>query len=266
MKFKVDFGRILPGLLLVAAGLILLAALLLVAVVAFLFSFISGFGGVAATALELMLVPAVLITAGVVTILTGVSWWGRGRETWSSGMVERRAARDRMRASQRAGEVVGVVISAIIFLFLYENQLRGAAFFAPSFGTLAEFFFYGPLLAGMALSLARAAYGRRNALRPYECLNALFVAVAAFWLLSAFPFDFSRLGEMFPSSIQVVFGWLNNEIGQILFALAGFASLVNLVYTGFLYSAVRGELRVRREGQAVGESGSNHFITEVRAA
>jgi len=243
LKIRIDFGRLLPGLLLVITGLILLAILLLVAVVAFLFSFISGVGGVVVLALDLMLISAVLIAAGVITVVSGVTWWAPGGEGWFFGWAARRAQQDRMRVSQRVGEVIGVVITIIVFLFLYENQLRGAAFFASSFGNVAQFFFYAPLFTGMILSLARAVYGRRNAIRPFDCLNALFLAVAAFWLLSAFPFDFSRFGEMFDSSIQFLFGWLNNDIGHILFALVGIVSLINLVYTLFLYSAVRGQLR-----------------------
>jgi hypothetical protein len=243
LKIKIDFGRVLPGLLLVVAGLILLAVLIIVAFVAFLFSFISSVGGVVTIALELMLIPAVLIASGIITIVSGVTWWGPGIEGWFSGWAARRAQQDRMRVSQRVGEIIGVFIAIIIFLFLYENQLRGAAFFTSSFGSLAQFYFYAPLFTGMILSFARAGYGRRNPIRPFDCLNNLFLAVAAFWLFSAFPFDFSRFGEMFPSSIQFIFGWLNNDIGHILLAFAGIVSLTNLVYTLFLYSAVRGQLR-----------------------
>ena len=246
MKVKIDFGRVLPGLILVVTGLVLIAVLLIVAVVAFLFSFIPGAGGIVRVALEIAVVPALLIAVGVVTVVTGVSWWGRAGDTWFSGWAGRRAVKDRLRISERTGELFGVVFVIIVFLFLYENQLRGAAFFAPSFGGLAQFFFYGPLFTGMVLSSARAVYGRRNAIRPFDCLNMLFLAVAAFWLLSAFPFDFSQFGGMFPSEIQFVFGWLNNDIGRILFTLAGLGSLANSVYTGVLYSAVRGELEPRR--------------------
>ncbi|MDG7007736.1 MAG: hypothetical protein JRN06_05790 [Nitrososphaerota archaeon] len=243
MKVKIDFGRILPGLLLVALGLVLIAIFLIVAIVTFLFSFIPGLGGAAMAALELMLLPALLIAVGVVMVLTGISWWGKAGDSWFSGWAGRRAMKDRLRVSERTGELFGVVIAVIVFLFIYENQLRGAAFFAPSFGSLAQFFFYAPLFTGMILSFGRAVYGRRNAIRPFDSLNMLFLAVSAFWLLSVFPFDFSRFGEMFPSAIQFVFGWLNNAIGRVLFALAGVASLVNMVYTAVLYSAVRGQLR-----------------------
>lgn len=243
MKVRIDFARVLPGLLLVAAGLILFAILLLVAVVAFFFSFVSGVGSAVAISLELMLVPAVLIAAGIITAASGVTWWGPGVEGRFSGWAARRALKDRMRVSERAGEVIGIIIAIVVFLFLYENQLRGAAFFAPSFGSSAEFFFYTPLFTGMVLSLARAAHGRRNSIRPFDSINDLFLAVAAFWLLSTFPFDFTQFGGMFPSSIQFIFGWLTNDIGHVLLAFAAVVSLINSVYTLFLYSAVRGQLR-----------------------
>ena len=247
MKIRIDFGRVLPGILLLVTALILIVVLLLVAIVAFLFSFVVGVGGIVGLALELMLVPALLIVAGIITVVAGVSWWAPGGEGWSYGWAARRASKDRMRVGDRVGEIIALVLGVIIFLFFYENQLRGAAFFASSFGSLAQFYFYGPLVTGMVLSFARAAYGRRNAIRPFDVLNSLFLSAASFWLFSAFPFNFARFGEMFPSSIQFLFGWLNNDIGHILLFLGGLVSLVSAVYTLFLYSAVRGQLRRRAD-------------------
>lgn len=241
MKVKIDFGRVLPGLLLAVAGLLLIVVLLIVAVVTFLFSFM-GFGGVATVALELLLIPTIFIAAGVITVITGVSWRSRGGDGWFVGWAGRRAMKDRMRISERIGEVFVVVISLIVFLFLYENQIHGVAFFMSSFGTLAEFFFYGPLFVEVVLSLARAMYGHRNAIRPFDCLGGFFLAAASFWLLSAFPFDFAQFGMMFPPSIQFIFGWLTDDIGRILLALGGVLSLLNAFYTAVLYSGVRGQL------------------------
>ena len=244
MKFRIDFGRVFPGLLLLISGLLLIVVLMLVALVAFLFSFLAGSEEALGIALELMLVPVVLIAAGVIAILTGVSWRGKGGAGRFSGIARARAARDRIRLSGRVGEIVGIVFSVIVFLFLYENQLRGVAFFASTFGSTAQFFFYAPLFIGMALSLARALHGRRNAIKPFDALNALFVAVAAFWLLSVFPFDFTRFGDMFPVSIQVLFGWITNGVGRALFTLAGIASVLKFFYTVILYLAVRGKLLI----------------------
>ncbi|HEV2226323.1 MAG TPA: hypothetical protein VGR56_05900 [Nitrososphaerales archaeon] len=241
MKFRIDFGRVFPGLVILFAGFVLLAVLALVAVVAFLFSFLLG-AAVLGVTLELMLIPAVLIAAGVVTTLTGVSWWGIGGDGWFSRIVRKRAKGDGLGLGARVGELIGVAISLIIFLFLYENQVRGVAFFTSTFDGTAQFFFYAPLFTGMALSFARAVYGHRNGVRPFDSFNALFLTAAAFWLLSVFPFDFTHLGDMFPASIQFLFGWIGNWVGQVLFILAGVASLINFMYTGVLYGSVRSQL------------------------
>jgi hypothetical protein len=242
LRVRVDFGLLLPGIILFIIGGVLLLVFLLIAVVAFLFSFIAFWSGALSTILWLIVIPVILMIAGGVTALSGVSWWGRGGEGWFSGIARARAKMDRLRLSARVGELIGVVVSLIVFFFLYENQLRGAAFFTTNFGSTAEFLFYGPLLTGMLLSLARAFYWRRNAIRPFDSLNALFLAYSAFWLLSAFPFDFTHLADMFPTQLQFLFGWLNNDIGRVLFALAGIASLANFVYSFLLYVNVRNQM------------------------
>ncbi len=226
--------------MLVIGGL-LLVVFLLVAAFAFLFSFIDFWKGVVTTVLWLSLMPFLLMVAGGVTIFTGLAWW-KGDGGWFSGVAKARARIDRLRLSSRVGELIGVAFSLIVFAFLYENQLRGAAFFTPSFGSTAQFLFYGPLFTGALLSFARAIYGRRNGVRPFDSANALFLALAAFMLLSSFPFDFTHFGDMFPSPIPTAFFWLSNDIGRFLFLIAGFASMVNFVYTSVLYVGVRNQL------------------------
>lgn len=245
MKIKIDFGRVFPGIVLFLVGLVLLVVLALVALVAFLFSFLAGSGAVLEAILELAIVPALLIAAGIVTILTGISWWGGGGG-WLSGVARAKALEDHMRISSRVGEVVGAIISLIVFFFLYENQLRGVAFFTPSFGSQASIYFYGPLFTGIILSLARAVLGYRNKVRPFDAMNALFLVVAALWLLAVFPFDFAHFGDMFPSPIQFLFGWLSNPIGRFLFILGAIGSSINFVYTTALYTSLRHHTHVMR--------------------
>jgi hypothetical protein len=247
VKIKVDFGRVLPGILLLLSGLLILAVLLVVAVVTYLFSFIPVSDQILHASVEMMLLPMFLITGGVLILLTGVNWWGTGGEGWLGGIGAARARMDRLRLSNRVGEAFGAIIAFVVFLFLYENQARGVAFFASTFDGTAAFFFYGPLLAGILLSLARAAYGRRNAIRPFDSLNALFLAVSAFWLLSSFPLDFTHLADMFPSAIQFIFSWLTNDVGRLLLFVAGIASLANFAYTSSLYVVVRGHMARMQE-------------------
>lgn len=242
MRVRLDFGRIVPGVVLVLLALAMLAVLVLIAAISFLFSFVPFWAGVLQFTLQLTLVPAVLIVVGVVIALTGASWWGKGGEGWLSGIAKARAGEDRLRISARVGEVIGVFISLIIIAFLYENQVRGVEFFAPNFGGTEQLFFYGPLVSGIVLSLARAVYGRRNGIRPFDSLNMAFLAIAAFALLAEFPFDFTHLGDMFPSQLQILFGWVSNDVGRILFFIAGLVAAASFVYTFTLYAAVRQQM------------------------
>jgi hypothetical protein len=181
--------------------------------------------------------------SGGIIMFSGVSGWGSlGAHGWSSGLVARRARKDRLRASERVGEVIGVVVSVFFFLFLYENFLRGVPFFTSAFGPSEQLLFFGPLLSGVLISLLRAIHGRRNALRPLDVLQAIFWAVAAFWLLSVFPFDFTHFPEMFPASIRFAISWVSNDLYAFLLLLAGIGSIANAAYTAVLYSLVRGSL------------------------
>ncbi len=241
MRVRVDLGRVFPGLVLVLTALGLYAVLIIVAVVSFMFSFDRAAEGVLWASLKLLLVPTLVLAAGVLTVLAGVSWWGGG-EGWFSGVAKARALKDRIGASERAGEVIGTSISVLILLFLYANQTRGVAFFTSSFGLAEMFFFYAPLVVGIALSLSRAVYGRRNAIRPFDSLQGLFMALAAFWLLAVFPFDFTHFADMFPSSIQFLFAWLTDDVGRLVLTVAGVVALAVSGYTMALYAAVRGQL------------------------
>jgi len=239
LTVRVDFGRVVPGIVLIVGALVSIAILGVVATVSYLFSFISFWNGVLQVSLMLMPIPALILALGVVVTVTGVSWWGGW---WGSSWASVRAAQDRLRISQRVGELIGVGVTLIVFSFLYGNQLRGAAFFTSQFGFEAQFLFYAPLFTGIVLSLGRAFYGRKNAVRPLDSVNALFLAFAAFWLLSLFPFDFTQFGSLFPAGVQGAFFWLNNDIGRALFLIAGVCSVINFLYTAVLYVAVRSEL------------------------
>ncbi len=154
---------------------------------------------------------------------------------------------DRLKVSSRTGEILGVVIAAIVFLFPYENQLRGVKFFTNGFAPTEQLVFYGPKFNGMVMSLTRAILGRRNAVWPSDSPNALFLAFSASWLLIVFPFEFPHFADMFPAAIQFIFGRLTNDIGRFLFSLA-FISIANCLWTATLYLAVRGQLlRLRQQ-------------------
>jgi len=149
-----------------------------------------------------------------------------------------------MTIGERAGETFGLFISLLILVFFVENQVRGTGFFTSAFKLPEQVLFYGPWFFGTLVSLARAVYGRRNAIRPLEILQASFWMVAAFWLLSVFPFNFAHFTTLLPNAVQPAFFWATDTVGAIILVLMGIGNLANMVYTSVLYATVRAQLLV----------------------
>lgn len=244
MAFRINFGRLFPGLLIFLIGLGLLVLWLLLAVLSFFLFFIPGAHWFFYVALDVGIFALVLMGIGALLMALGVSgWYWLWREATPShvGPTRRRADRDWMSIPERLGELFGLVISLLILLFFVENQIQNTGFFTSAFGSYEQVAFYGPWVLGLGVMLLRASFGRRNPVRPLEALQDLFLAVSAFWLLSVFPFQFSHLPDLLPHAVHFIFSWINNEVGALALVLVGIGGLVGAVYTSFRYLTVRSE-------------------------
>lgn len=153
--------------------------------------------------------------------------------------------RERLSATQRVGEVVGLffagIFMAVFGSFFIYHQVTGTGFFTAKFGPTEMVFFYGPLVLSLAVPYMRALTGRRNPGRLMEALTNLFQFVAAIWLLSVFPFNFTHFADALPVTIRFAFAWVNNDVGIAALILAIVISpIVALVRAGqFVYHAGR---------------------------
>jgi len=255
---RVDFGRVFPGLLILLIGIFFFAIWIVMVFVSFFAFFVPPLQGIFSVALSTLVASIVLMAAGGLVMLTGVSGWGRswmapsGQEQaqvdeshggWFERVAERRAFKDRLMFWERSGEIFGVVVSFFFGLYFVESQIRGTGFFTSSFNRPEEFLFYGPWVFGMFVSIGRALYGRRNALRPFEAFQSLFIVVACSWFLAVFPFNFAHVADLLPQAVRFMFAWVNNDIGAIALVLGGIGSLASTAYTSVLYAVVRSELR-----------------------
>ncbi len=213
------------------------------AIVSFFLFFVPPLQGAFYFALDVLVASLVLMASGALIMLAGTSgWWeGQRERSWVRGAAGWQRG-DRLRTGERLGEVVGVFISFLILLFFYENQVRGTGFFTTEFKLPEQILFYGPAVFGALIGLTRAAYGRRNAIRPLEILQAAFVAGAALWLVSVFPFDFANFTVLMPSAIRPALYWVTDGVAVIVLWLAAIGSFVNLLYTSALYATVRERL------------------------
>lgn len=235
MTIRVDFGRLFPGLVILLIGVGLFVLWLLLVFVSFFAFFVPGLGGIFYVALDVLVASIVLMVLGGLVMLAGVSgWWTRSTVTWGRhGSME---DRDRLDPGQRGSEVVGVFISFLILLFFVENQVKGTGFFTSKFGPEEEALFYGSWFVGAAVSLARAAVGRRNPVRPFDALYGALLVVTALVLLSVFPFDFAHFPDLLPKVVRFAVKWVSDPIGKIglvLIAVGGFASML---YNAVVYA------------------------------
>lgn len=165
---------------------------------------------------------------------TGHSWFERRVQGWYR--------RDQETPAERAGELAGIVAVSLLTVFFIYHQILGTGFFTSSFGTLEMFLFYLPVPLGIAVSITRMVTGQRNSARPLETASSVAWAAAGIWLFIVFPFDFARLGDVLPSSLQFVLSWIPDWLGRAILLIAGVAGLVETFYTPVIYFSVRREL------------------------
>jgi hypothetical protein len=243
LTIKVDLGIVFPGLVVLLIGIGLFVLWLLLAILSFFLFFAPALRWVFFVGLYVLVASLVLMAGGVLIMVAATSAWRRGdRHSWLDERSQLRASRDRMSPGARAGELFGLLISVLVLLFFVENQVRGTGFFTSSFGPLEELAFYGSWAVGALVSVVRAAYGRRNAVRPLVILESAVLAVSAFWLLFVFPFDFAHLPDLLPGAIKPAFFWSTDTVGWLVLLLVGVGSIANFLYNSVLYFTVRAEL------------------------
>jgi hypothetical protein len=238
MTIRIDFGRIFPGLVLLIVGAGLFVLWLILVFVSFFAFFVPGLGGIFYIALDILLSSFVLLGVGALVILAGTSgWWHQSNIKWGSlGPVP---DKDRLMPGQRSGEVFGVIVSFLVLLFFIENQVKATGFFTSGFGPAEEALFYGTWLVGVAVSLARAAVGRRNPVRPFDALYGALLVVTALIFLRVFPFDFSHFPDLLPSVVRPAFFWLTNPVARIVLVLGAIGGFASMLYNAVVYAVSR---------------------------
>jgi hypothetical protein len=159
------------------------------------------------------------------------------------GWAEKEARRDRIKISERGGELVGVAVIVLVALFFYAHQAWSTGFFTSSFGPAEAFFLYGSILAGTAGPLARFVTGRRNVSRPPELAASVFWIAGSAWLLFVFPFNFAHFADVVPDFLRFLVSWITNDIAWVLFLLGTLGGVVFLPVNAVLYWRVSRLLR-----------------------
>jgi hypothetical protein len=133
--------------------------------------------------------------------------------------VGERTRKEALTPAQRGGELVSTAAMLLVFAFLVSHQVMQTGFFTAKFGAMEMVCLYGPILLSVAAPIVRAITGRRNPGRPFEVATNVFLALAAFWLLLVFPFNFTHLADVLPTTIRFVLAWISNDIGRVVLIL-----------------------------------------------
>ena len=167
---------------------------------------------------------------------------------WFDGHAGKEAARDRLRPSERVGQLAGMVIALLVAVYFTVLYSSSSGFFTSKFTTADAVLFFGIAFLGVIPGLVRAVIGHKNVIRPLDVVLSISMLVAAAWFLSTFPFDFSHLADALPSSLQFLISWISDGLAKMLMAVAIIASIFIILYTTLLYLAVRRKLTGSTKG------------------
>jgi len=141
--------------------------------------------------------------------------------------------------AQRGGELVSAAVMLLVFAFFVSHQVRQTGFFTAKFGAMEMVCLYGPMLLSLAAPIVRAVSGLRNPARPFEIVTNAFLALAALWLLTVFPFNFAHLADILPVAMRFVLAWVTNDIGKVVLILQVTVGSIGALVTTGIYLSVR---------------------------
>ncbi|QLH75257.1 MAG: hypothetical protein HPY73_07280 [Methanomassiliicoccales archaeon] len=162
------------------------------------------------------------------------SWWDRH--------VSKEANKDVLKASDRAGNVIGAVFSVIVILYFIELYSSSSGFFKEDITDIELGLFFWAAIFGISPSIVRATVGSRNISRPLDILSTIFVLIAVLVLLSSFPFDFEHLDDLLPGPLRFMLNWINDGVARAFMWFIAIVSLFMVPYTTALYLSVRKKL------------------------
>ena len=166
----------------------------------------------------------------------------RATKNWFARRAEAEAKKDTLSYSERARNIVGVVVGLLIVLYFVAHQTGSTGFFTSKFDTLEMLLFYGSLMFGIVSTALRGLFGRKNLARLVDVFGSILVAVAITWLFVVFPFDFAYFADVLPSFLRFLLQWISNDIARVLMVLGIIVTLVMAIYTAIFYVLVRREL------------------------
>ncbi len=140
---------------------------------------------------------------------------------------------------ERVLELVVIVALLLLFSFFVYHLQSDSGFYTEKFGVIEMICLYGPILVALIAPIIRLRTGHRQPARPFEMITNLFLGIGALWLEIVFPFNFAHLADTLPTALQPLLGWITNDIGRIVLALAVFFAFISVIVTWWRFLSYR---------------------------
>jgi uncharacterized integral membrane protein len=120
----------------------------------------------------------------------------------------------------------------LLLLFFAYHQAKQTGFFTSQFGPAERVALYLPIVISTLAPIVRMVQGRNEAARLVDAVSDVCLGLGSLWLRITFPFNFAHFADLFPTSIQFAFTWLNDSVGRIILLLQiiiGFLSALSSI-------------------------------------
>ncbi len=117
---------------------------------------------------------------------------------------KREAKNDRLKQGERAGQLAGVILSIIVFIFLLVHWADDTGFYSSEFNEMDATVLFGPLLFGMVPSAFRFLVGRKNPSRPLDVVVSVLFVISAIYFLNYFHFNMEFFADPLPGRRDVL--------------------------------------------------------------
>jgi hypothetical protein len=172
---------------------------------------------------------------------------------WLHSKARQEATKDRLKTVDVMGDGIAMAAIAIVIAYFVNSQMSNSGFFTDRFGDLEAFIFYAVAIVGFFPPALRLVLRKRNAVRPVDIVNSIFVIVAIIYLVNAFPFDFEYLASGLPSFVQSAVSWLTNDLAKMLMAFGVAVAALVTAWNLLIYLAVHQVLEEQRSATTDGK-------------
>jgi hypothetical protein len=154
--------------------------------------------------------------------------------------AEIKPGKNTLTPSRRLSSMFSVGLTVLLLIFFAIHQKDNTGFFTSRFGSAEMIALYLPILISMLAPFMRIAMGTLDPARLVEAFSDICLAVGSVWLRHIFPFAFDHIADIFPTNIQVGFGWLNDQLGRFILLLQIIIAFISAFTTIGSYLTERG--------------------------